>query len=49
MKLPDQAIREFQAAWLASFGEDISPERAEMEANALLQLHVIITTNLTQK
>lgn len=49
MKLPDQAISEFQAAWLASFTEEISVERAEMEADKLLQLHVILTTIFIQK
>lgn len=39
MKLPDQAVREFQAAWLALFGEEISFEKADMEANSLLVLH----------
>ncbi len=36
MKLPEQAIREFQAAWFTSFGEEITTVKAEMEGTQLL-------------
>jgi hypothetical protein len=39
MKLPSDAIQQFQTAWLASFGEEISWEEAEIEAQKLLALH----------
>lgn len=43
MKLPDQAIKQFQEAWRASFAEDISPERAQAEGSQLLATFSILT------
>ena len=34
MKLPEQAIREFQAAWFTSFGEEITTVKAEWKARS---------------
>ncbi len=39
MKLPEQAVREFQAAWQASFGEEIAYEEAEAKGRNLIQIH----------
>lgn len=36
MKLPIEAVKSFQAAWLASFEEEIDLEKAEVEAMRLL-------------
>jgi hypothetical protein len=49
MKLPIEAIREFQAAWFVSFEESITLERAEMEANMLLQLYASLTGDFAKK
>jgi cytochrome c peroxidase len=38
MQLSQKAIDEFKIAWKESFGEDISDERARMEAIPLMQL-----------
>jgi hypothetical protein len=48
-KLPVNAITAFQAAWKASFDEELSLEEAETEAMNLLTFHQSIVRSLTIK
>lgn len=42
MKLTDEAIREFAEIWKREFAEDLTPEQAATEAQALLSLFLAI-------
>ena len=46
MNLTDKQIREFIDAWQNDFGETLSPETAEMEANRLLDFFAEMTDAL---
>jgi hypothetical protein len=46
MKLPTEAVREFQEAWRASGLGEISYEQAEQEAEKILFLHTTLSKHV---
>ena len=46
MKLPEQAVREFQIAWLTATGEEISYEQAEIESQSFVTLYIKLIEQL---